>query len=82
VLLHCYLRQQRMNGQTERIETVGIGDSVNDAPLLTMVDYPILVQEPEGSYDLDIHVSGMIYAQGIGPVGWNEAVLDLLERVP
>jgi mannosyl-3-phosphoglycerate phosphatase len=81
VLLRCYLRQQRMNGHTERIETVGIGDSINDAPLLGMVDYPILVQKPDGSYDPDIHRSGMIYAQGIGPVGWNEAVLELLDQV-
>ncbi|MGH7184055.1 MAG: HAD-IIB family hydrolase [Nitrospiraceae bacterium] len=82
ILLRCYLRQQRMNGQTEQIETVGIGDCINDAPLLAMVDYPILVQKPDGSYDPDIHLSGMIYAHGIGPVGWNEAVLELLERAP
>ena len=25
---------------------------------------------------------GMIRAPGIGPVGWNEAVLDLLAQVP
>jgi len=81
VLLRCYLRQQRMNGQTERIETVGIGDSINDAPLLAMVDYPILVQKPDGSYDPDIHLPRLVYAKGIGPVGWNEAVLELLDQV-
>ncbi|NOT21291.1 MAG: HAD-IIB family hydrolase [Nitrospiraceae bacterium] len=81
VLLRCYLRQQRMSGQAERIETVGIGDSINDAPLLAMVDYPILVQKPDGSYDPDIQLSGLIYAQGVGPVGWNEAVLKLLAQV-
>jgi mannosyl-3-phosphoglycerate phosphatase len=70
-----------MLGQMERIETIGIGDSINDAPLLAMVDYPILVQKPDGSYDPDIHVSGMIHAPGIGPVGWNEAVLKLLAEV-
>lgn len=81
VLLRCYRRQQRLSGQAERIETVGIGDSINDAPLLALVDYPILVQKPDGSYDPDIHLSGMIRAPGIGPVGWNEAVLDLLAQV-
>ena len=82
VLLRCYHRQQRMRGHVERIETVGIGDSINDAPLLAIVDYPILVQKPDGSYDPDIHLSGVIRAPGIGPVGWNEAVLDLLAQVP
>ena len=81
VLLRYYLRQQHMNGQEERIETVGIGDSINDAPLLAMVNYPILVQKPDGSYDPDIQLSGMIRAPGIGPVGWNEAVLELLAQV-
>lgn len=82
VLQRCYHRQQRMRGQVEGIETIGIGDSINDAPLLAMVDYPILVQKPDGSYDPDIHLAGMIRASGIGPVGWNEAILYLLARVP
>jgi len=82
VLLRCYHRQRRMSGQAERIETVGIGDSINDAPLLAMVDHPILVQKSDGSYDPDIHLSGMIRAPGIGPVGWNKAVLELLAQVP
>jgi mannosyl-3-phosphoglycerate phosphatase len=81
VLLRCYQRQQRIRGHMERIETAGIGDSINDAPLLAMVDYPILVQKPDGSYDPDIQLPGMIRAPGIGPVGWNEAVLELLAQV-
>lgn len=81
VLLRCYHRQQQMQGKIERIETIGIGDSVNDAPLLAVVDYPILVQKPDGSYDPDIHVPGMIRAPGIGPVGWNAAVLALLAEI-
>ena len=32
VLIRCYLRHQRMSGQTERIETVGIGGSSNVPP--------------------------------------------------
>jgi mannosyl-3-phosphoglycerate phosphatase len=78
LLLRCYQRQQRLQGQGERIETVGIGDSINDAPLLAIVDYPILVQKPDGSYDPDIHIPGMTRAPGIGPIGWNHAVRELL----
>lgn len=81
ILLRYYHRQQRLSGPAERIETVGIGDSINDASLLAMVDYPILVQKSDGSYDPDIQLSGMIRAPGIGPAGWNEAVLELLARV-
>ena len=67
--------------QPDRIETVGIGDSVNGAPLLAMVDHPILVQKPDGSYDPDIQIPGLIRAPGIGPAGLNKAVLALLDRV-
>ncbi len=82
LLLRCYQRQQRMNEIPGRIETIGIGDSVNDAPLLAMVDHPVLVQKPDGSYDADVQVPGMIRAGGIGPEGWNHAVLSFLERIP
>jgi len=78
LLLRCYQRQQRLHGQGERIETVGIGDSINDAPLLAVVDHPILVQKPDGTYDPDIHIPGMTRAPGIGPIGWNHAVQELL----
>ena len=81
-LLGCYHRQQRVQGETDRIETIGIGDSINDATMLAMVDYPILVQKPNGSYDPDIQLPRMIHAPGIGPAGWNEAVLELLAQVP
>ncbi|ULA65308.1 MAG: hypothetical protein LZF86_190611 [Nitrospira sp.] len=78
-LLHYYKRQWRMDGPLDDIETVGIGDSLNDLPLLLAVDHPVLVQKPDGSYDPDIHVPQLIRAQGVGPVGWNQAVLDLLK---
>jgi mannosyl-3-phosphoglycerate phosphatase len=78
LLLRCYQRQQQFQGDGERIVTVGIGDSINDAPLLAVVDRPILVQKPDGSYDPDIHIPGMTRAPGIGPIGWNHAVQELL----
>ncbi|HEU4683789.1 MAG TPA: HAD-IIB family hydrolase [Nitrospira sp.] len=81
LLLRCYERQMRLHERTGRIETIGIGDSINDAPFLSMVDHPILVQKPDGSYDPDVHIPGMTRASGIGPAGWNEAILELLERI-
>ena len=81
LLLRCYQRQMRLHERLGRIETIGIGDSINDAPLLAMVDHPILLQKPDGSYDPDVHVPGMVRAQGIGPAGWSEAILALLEQL-
>ena len=60
------------------LQLIGIGDSLNDLPMLQVVDRPVLVQKPGGGYDPDIELPGLIRAPGIGPAGWNHAVLDLL----
>lgn len=59
------------------IKTVGIGDSLNDLPMLKAVDIPILVQKPDGSYDKDINLPNLTFAEGIGPSGWNSSILKL-----
>lgn len=80
ILFRCYRRKWRMDGLPEHLETVGIGDSLHDLPLLRTVHRPVLVQKPDGSYDPEINVPGLIRAPGIGSIGWNQAVLDLLKR--
>lgn len=80
ILLRCYTRHGRETDLPD-LETIGIGDSLNDLPLLLTVDHPILVQKPDGSYDPDINLPNLIRAPGVGPAGWNHAVLDMLQRV-
>ncbi len=75
-LIELYRRLARDRGHA--IVTIGIGDSLNDLPMLQVVDRPVLVQKPGGGYDPDIELPGLIRAPGIGPAGWNHAVLDLL----
>lgn len=79
ILLRCYKRHARERDQPD-LETIGIGDSLNDLPLLLTVDHPVLVQKPDGSYDPDIDLPNLIRAPGIGPAGWNLAVMDLLQQ--
>ena len=62
------------------IMTVAIGDSPNDIPMLEKVDYPIIVQKPDKSYDPRINIPNLIRAEGIGPDGWNKAVMELVKR--
>jgi mannosyl-3-phosphoglycerate phosphatase len=62
-----------------RLYAVGIGDSANDVSMLAAVDQPILVQRPDGSYDPAVHMPNVIHAPGIGPVGWNAAILNILK---
>lgn len=75
-LIECYHRQT--DRHRDRLITVGIGNSLNDLPMLKAVDRPVLVQQPDGSYEQDIKLPGLILAPGPGPIGWNRAVLSLL----
>jgi mannosyl-3-phosphoglycerate phosphatase len=61
------------------LKTIGIGDSLNDLPMLEAVDIPVLIQKPDGQYDPRIKLDNLILAEGVGPEGWNKAVLGLLE---
>ncbi len=59
--------------------SVGLGDRLNDLPLLSAVDIPILVQLEDGSYDTKVALPQLRHAEGVGPEGWNRAVLNLLQ---
>lgn len=60
------------------ILTVGLGDNPNDIPMLDRVDYPVIVRKPDGSYHERIQIPGVMKADGIGPAGWNSAVLKII----
>jgi mannosyl-3-phosphoglycerate phosphatase len=61
-----------------KVVTIGLGDSLNDLPMLQVVDYPVLVQKPGGQYEESIRLPGLLKVPGIGPEGWRTAVLQLL----
>lgn len=63
------------------IKTIGLGDNLNDLPLLQKVDYPVLVQKEDGSYEERINLPGLIRAEGIGPKGWNWSVIMLIDTM-
>ncbi len=75
-LMGWYRRLTQHDGQG--LITIGIGDSLNDLPMLAVVDYPILVQKQDFSYDPDVQLPHLIRADGVGPVGWNRSLMDLL----
>lgn len=61
--------------------TVGIGDSLNDLPLLEAVDTAYLVQKPGGGYDPQIPQSAARRVAGIGPYGWRRAIEEVMLHV-
>jgi mannosyl-3-phosphoglycerate phosphatase len=57
----------------QRIITVGIGDSPNDLSMLSVVYVPLLVQRPDKTWQ-KLSISGVKNVDGIGPVGWTNAM--------
>ena len=59
------------------IRTLGLGDSLNDLEMLTLVDSAVLVQKTGGAYE-PMDLPNLKRAEGVGPRGWNRAVLEFL----
>jgi mannosyl-3-phosphoglycerate phosphatase len=55
------------------VETIGLGDSQNDLPMLCEVDIPILVQKRDYSWE-KIDLPHLHKVQGVGPEGWSRAI--------
>lgn len=75
-LVEAYREDAEQKG--DKVVTVGLGDSLNDLPMLAELDRPIIVQQPDGTYDPHLVIPRLELAPGPGPVGWNRAVLALL----
>ncbi|MCD6567640.1 MAG: mannosyl-3-phosphoglycerate phosphatase [Dehalococcoidia bacterium] len=61
-----------------QLKSIGIGDSINDVPMLSAVDVPMLVQKAGGSWE-NINLDRLQKIQGIGPAGWARAVMQIAE---
>jgi len=62
--------------------TVGIGDSLNDLPMLLVVDHPIFIKGG-GSFSPGAlsTIQDLTIAEGTGPQAWNEAILNKLNEL-
>lgn len=60
------------------VMTIGIGDSLNDLPFLLAVDRPVLVKKGSGRHDDRINIPNLVRTEGVGPAGWNEAIVEML----
>jgi mannosyl-3-phosphoglycerate phosphatase len=65
----------------KKVITVGLGDSDNDRTMLESVNYPVLVQKKDGSYEQSIQLKSLHKAPGIGPAGWGPTVLRFLSAL-
>ena len=59
------------------VETIGLGDSLNDLPFLQIVDRPVLIRRRRPP-TIHLRNRNTLYTRHAGPRGWNEAVTELL----
>lgn len=59
------------------VKTVGIGDAMNDLPLLSEVDHPILLQRPEQNWQ-ELNLPNLMKVHGSGPEAWARTVSKFL----
>jgi mannosyl-3-phosphoglycerate phosphatase len=59
--------------ECDEVRTIGVGDSMNDIPMLEAVEQPAVVKNKKGGW-LDISLPNLYKAKGEGPEGWVEVV--------
>jgi mannosyl-3-phosphoglycerate phosphatase len=64
----------------EKHRTIGLGDSINDLPMLKNVDIPILIPNPEKGI-IEAGIPGLIRATNTGSKGWNDVLWRLLNEL-
>ncbi len=62
------------------LKTIGIGDSPNDWAMLQEVDRPVVVRRTDGSYAEGLSGEFIHHTAGIGPLGWQEAVFEIIKE--
>ncbi len=64
------------------IRSVGLGNAGHDLAMLREVNTPILIRNPDGSWDSTItqNMSGIKKSMKICPEGWSEAIEEILQK--
>ncbi|HHO75175.1 MAG TPA: HAD-IIB family hydrolase [Deltaproteobacteria bacterium] len=63
-------------------QTIALGDSANDHAMLAAANIAVVIRRHDGTY-MDYpaqHNQRVIKPHGIGPAGWNEAIMQILNQ--
>ena len=62
---------------------VGVGNAANDWPMLRHMEWPVLVKNPDGTWDATVveRMPNVLRTNGIGPQGWSEAIERILDKI-
>lgn len=58
-----------------------LGDNHNDIAMLNVADYPVCVKSPTSDYPPIESNPNTILTNGLGPIGWNEAISAILNKI-
>ncbi len=73
-----YNAQYHLEGHSDPIPTIALGDSPNDFPMLLCADFPVLIHSGRNFPDLEKEIPNLETTKYPGPKGWNAAVLNIL----
>lgn len=62
------------------VRSAALGDGLNDLPMLRAVERPFLVRRP-GGFAPGVDFPGLARTRAVGPAGWNEALMALLDEI-
>jgi len=61
------------------LNLIALGDSPNDIDMLNIADIAVLINSPTHDYPALPNAVGEVYqTQGLGPVGWHEAITKFI----
>ncbi len=63
------------------VQTIALGDSPNDLPMLQRADWPVVVRRRGGLSDNPPPLKGLMVTSSEGPRGWGEAITKLLSQI-
>lgn len=61
--------------------SIAIGDSHNDAAMLEAADHALIIRSPSHEPPQLCRTDYVLLSEGTGPVGWNEGVRTILEKI-
>ncbi|MEE9614174.1 MAG: HAD-IIB family hydrolase [Thermodesulfobacteriota bacterium] len=74
--------KRHYTGLYGKVVAIGLGDGWNDMEMLREVERPVLVRREDGTHEEPPReIPGLLRADGVGPAGWNSAVIDILEEI-
>jgi mannosyl-3-phosphoglycerate phosphatase len=79
VALRVIMEGYRLREGLTDLQSIALGDSLNDFAMLAVADHSFLVKKHDGSYERRETLENVKFSPGVGPEGWNHSLTTFLE---